>query len=171
MEETWRATAAEDFWNQLVRDRARMFMRSRESMRRLRYDNPEAKRMQRLFGDVWREYDTNVYQLIAEAHDENWDAEDEQKHAVADEDKKEAAVNKTNHDDLAGTREESARERLHELQGVVEESLGVMEEEKGRRIRGLLATVGGAEEEARQKKEEEIGRGRREGFYRRAGGT
>ena len=167
MEETWRATAAEDFWNQLVRDRARMFMRSRESMRRLRYDNPEAKRMQRLFGDVWREYDTNVYQLIAEAHDENWDAEDEQKHAVADEDKKEAAVNKTNHDDLAGTREESARERLHELQGLPFARERLLEEEEEGPNGGKKSPQKAAQEEGTRRGRR--GR-RREGFYRRAGG-
>ena len=40
-------------------------------------------KLQKLFGKVWEEYGTNVYRLIAEAHGEPWDAEDEEKTAFA----------------------------------------------------------------------------------------
>ena len=146
------------FWKRLVRERAVEFLKCPDYMKKLRFNYEQAKSDQALFGDIWAEYGTNVFQLIAEAHGETWDAEDEEKHCV----KKDVAVNqrKEPDDDLVGAREESPRERQHLLQGEPEASLGVLEEEQGQ--------VGNAEEEeaARQGLQ-----GRREGFYRRAGGT
>ena len=147
------------FWKRLVRERAVEFLKCPDYMKKLRFNYEQAKSDQALFGDIWAEYGTNVFQLIAEAHGETWDAEDEEKHCV----KKDVAVNQRKEpidDDLVGARQESARERQHLLQGEPEASLGVLEEEQGQ--------VGNAEEEeaARQGPQ-----GRREGFYRRAGGT
>ena len=147
------------FWKRLVRERALEFMKCPTYMRKLRFNYDQAKSDQKLFGHIWAEYGTNVFQLIAEAHGETWDAEDEEKHCV----KKDVAVNQRKEpidDDLVGAREESPRERQHLLQGEPEASLGVLEEEQGE--------VGNAEEEEAAR---EGRKGRREGFYRRAGGT
>ena len=145
-------------------------------MKSLRFDNDEAMRMQKRFGAVWEEYGTNVYQLIAEAHDENWDAEDEQKHAPALAkveyaaaplwEKKESTVNQRNDDNLAPAREAGTRERLDQLQGKPEASLCVVEEEQGKSA--VLRSGKSAAEEATPA--EESGR-RRGSFYRLAGGT
>ena len=154
------------FMRRLVRERAVEFMRCPEYLLPLRFDYERARRDQKHFGHIWEEYGTNVYRLIAEAHGENWDAEDEEKQMYASRaptKKKEVAITQRaqpQNDDLVTTREAGPRERLDELQGEPEASLGVLEEEQGQ--------VGNAEEEeaARQGPQ-----GRREGFYRRAGGT
>lgn len=161
------------FWRRLIRERAVEFMRSADFMKKLRYHPDEAKDLQKRFGKVWAEYGTDVYRLIAEAHNEKWDEEDEQKSSFArQEAKKESAINQRDNDDLVAARKTGTFERVDEFQGVVEESLGILEEKEERRIRGLLELSGAEEEAARQKEEESGGRGgRREGFYRRAGGT
>ena len=153
----------ERFWARLIRERAMEFMRCPSYLRKLRFNYDQAKSDQKLFGKIWSEYGTNVFQLIAEAHGESWDAEDEEKHCVKKgvPRKKEVAVNQRKRDDdLVAAREAGPRERLDELQGKPEASLGVLEEEQGE--------VGNAEEEEAAR---EGRKGRREGFYRRAGGT
>ena len=134
------------FMKRLVRKRAIEFMQRPEYLKPLRFDYDRAKADQKRFGQVWEEYGTNVFKLIAEAHGElTWDAEDEEKHCVR---KKEVAVTQRNDDDLVAAREAGSLERLDEFQGKSEESVGVVEEE------------------------EEGGRGQRyEEFYRRAGGS
>ena len=145
-----------------------------------------------MFGRIWGEYGTSVYQLIAEAHGETWDEEDEEKHCwkkeiwavngpvaeatrrdVADmrftQEKKEAAVNQRKDDDLARTREEDPCGREHEFQGITEESVSVLEEEKGQGEGG--AVLRSSEEEAPQKARGKGRGGRGDGFYSRAGGT
>ena len=157
------------FWRRLIRERAQEFMEDPSFMKALRCRPEDAKDLQRRFGSVWAEYGTDVYKLIATACGETWDAEDEEKNAFAlQAAKKESAINQNN-DDLVAAREVRSRERVDELQGIVEESLSVLEKEEGRKIRGLISCVGGAEEAAAAEKEEK--RRRREDFYRRAGGT
>ena len=134
----------ENFWVRLVRDRAIEFMRSKSFLRSLRQKHDDAKRLQKQFGHVWQEYDTDIYILIAEACGENWDLE-----------KKDTAVNQENKgdDNLVAARKTGTRERVDELQGKFEESFRELEEAKRRE----------AEEKGQEK-------GRGEEFYRRAGG-
>ena len=159
MQEMWEdETPAARFMRRLVRKRAVEFMRNVEYLKQLRYNYDQAKMDQKMFGHVWEEYGTNIFELIAEAHGENWDAD-----ADAGP-KKEAAVNQkrtVHHDDVVATREESTRERKHQLQGQSEASLGVVEEDQG-----SIDDVCKTETEAREES-----KGRRADFYRRAGGT
>ena len=74
-------TAHGRFWRQLVRGRAVANMQDAEYLRSLRYQNDRAKKDQRLFGKIWEEHGTNIYKLIAKAHGEIWDEEDDQKTA------------------------------------------------------------------------------------------
>ena len=159
------------FWRKLIRQRARMFMGHREYLQTLRGNYEEAKRMQKRFGHVWAEYGTDIYKLTAEACGENWDFEDEEKNAFARSAvKKEAAVKQNKDDNLAPARQAGSRRGLDQLQGISQESECVLEEEEG-----LLGSSGkeGTQKEGPQKeaRQEEEGRGRRDDFYRRAGGT
>ena len=161
-------SAAERFMKRLVRERACEFMRSPDYLRPLRFDFERAKRDQKRFGEIWAEYGTNVYQLIAESYGETWDAEDEEKHAGAVHKKNESAITQRTlprNDDVVGAREEGPRQRFDELQGKPEASELVLEEDQGREIR----LRGGAEEE--EARAQEKGGGRGEDFYARAGGT
>ena len=159
------------FIKRLVRERAVDFMRSPDYLLPLRFDYDRAKRDQKHFGHIWAEYGTNVYQLIAEAHGENWDPEDEEKQNFAKtyasaQKKKESAITQRalpQNDDLVATCKAGPRERVDELQGKPEARERVVEEEQGQ-----IRLGGGAEEEARP--EEKKG-GRGEDFYSRAGGT
>ena len=167
-------SAAERFMKRLVRERACEFMRSPDYLRPLRFDFERAKRDQKRFGEIWAEYGTNVYQLIAESYGETWDAEDEEKHAgiaktrAPARTKKESAITQRVcpiNDDVVAAREASPRQRFDELQGKPEASELVVEEDQGREIR----LRGGAEEE--EARAQEKGGGRGEDFYARAGGT
>jgi len=160
MQQSWEDPHAA-FLSRLVRERAIEFMRSKQYMKSLRHRNDEAINMQKRFGHIWEEYGTNVYELIAEAHGENWDAEDEEKHRGRDAKKEVAITQRARHDDdLVTAREEGPRRGQHELQGKPEASERELEEGEI----GLSSST------------EEKGAGpqkgcRREGFYRRAGGT
>ena len=154
-------TPATRFWERLVRERAIEFMQSPEYLKKLRFNYDRAKADQKLFGKIWREYGTSVFQLIAEAYGETWDAEDEEKNDVA--------INQREpDDDLVGAREESSLERVDQLQGKPEASLCVVEEEQGLRSEIVLRSGKSAAEEATPA--EESGR-RRGSFYRLAGGS
>ena len=156
----------------LVRERACEFMRSPDYLRPLRFDFERAKRDQKRFGEIWAEYGTNVYQLIAESYGETWDAEDDEKHAGIAKTRAPARTKKESalpqrvcpiNDDVVGAREEGPRQRFDELQGKPEARERVVEEGQGQ-----IRLGGGAEEETRP--EEKKG-GRGEDFYARAGGT
>ena len=145
------------FRRQLIRQRAIANMQNVEYLRQLRYCNDLAKRDQRLFGQIWEEHGTNVYKLIAGACGETWDEEDEQKTAFAL--KKIDAINKglkgnTSDDDLDATREKGARERQHQLQGIAQASVHLVE--KGR------SSESGPEKSEEARPEEE-GEGRARG--------
>ena len=174
MERAWGENPAAKFMRRLVRERAVEFMRSPDYALPLRFDYERARRDQAHFGHIWAEYGTNVYQLIAEAHGESWDAEDEEKAQFAlRPKKKEVAITQREqprNDDLVTTREAGPRERLDELQGKPEARVGVVEEDEGK---GLEIGKGGGIDcapEAEAPAQEKGGRGRREDFYRRAGG-
>ena len=160
------------FMKRLVRERAVEFMRSPDYLLPLRFDYERARRDQKHFGHIWAEYGTNVYQLIAEAHGENWDPEDEEKQNFAKtyasaQKKKESAITQRalpQNDDLVATCKAGPRERLDELQGIVEESERVLEEEEGQ----ARQVCKGPQEEIKKSGK----RGRRSAdFYRRAGCT
>ena len=155
------------FMKRLIRERAIDLMRSPEYLRSLRHRNDIVVSDQRRFGHIWQEHGTNIYKLIAEAHGEKWDAEDEQKEAFRAQCtmKKEAPVNQRGltkgNDNLASTCEESARRWIDELQGESEASFGLLEEAEGR-----LSGARAQEETQGQEEEKRSG-----SFYRRAGGS
>ena len=142
----------------LVRTRALMFMSDERYLKKLRFDYDRAVKDQELFGRVWGEFGKDVFQLIAEACGESWDSEDEEK--------KEAAVNQRDNDNLVAAREASALSGQHQLQGEPEESLSLLEEEQSSEKSGESGT-----QETEEKEEEEMCRVRRKGFYRSAGGS
>ena len=110
MQGVWRDSATQRFMTRLKNERAQMFMRDREYMKTLRFKYEVARDMQKMFGKIWREHGTDVFQLIAEAHGETWDAEDEEKNTFEATAKKKGAVKpKGKHDDLVAAREESPR--------------------------------------------------------------
>ena len=171
-DEAWRAPAAETFLRRLREQRARSFMRDSVYLKSMRHNVEGAKQMQKWFGSIWAEYDTDIYKLIAEACGENWDMEDEQKSEFARETAKKAATDKqkasSNHDDLAPTCEKDSRGGLHKFQGVPQASLGVLEENKGR---FKIIRTRSSPQKAPPQEESRSRRGRREDFYRSAGGT
>ena len=190
MQETWGTTTpVQRFWARLKRNRAREFMRDVPYMKSLRFNYKVACDMQKMHGDVWAEYGTDVFRLIAEAHGETWDGGTDVFHLAEeahgetwdseDEEKKKGPAVKPKgkdlkHDDLVAAREKSPCRGLDQLQGEPEEGLSELEEDEGLQGRQLWRRKGGAEEEAkgpsRPQKEEEVHRLRREGFYRTAGG-
>ena len=158
------------FMRRLIRQRAVEFMRSPKYLRSLRFRNDLAVRDQRMFGHIWEEYKTNVYQLIAEAHGETWDAETEEKEqyrarhdaAASAVQKIEAPVNqKGTHDDLVAARETGSLEREHQLQGEPEKSIRLVEEDEGR---------DGGKKACEEARAEEEGRARSGSGSRTAGG-
>ena len=171
MQGVWRDSATQRFMTRLKEERAQMFMRDREYMKTLRFKYEVARDMQKMFGKIWAEHGTDVFQLIAEAHGETWDAETEEKEryraehdaSESEPEKIEAPVNqkKRGHDDLVAAREGGARERQHQLQGEPEKSIRLLEEDEGRGKRACC------EEEGPAAKKE--GRARSGSFYRRAG--
>ena len=74
-------TPHQRFWKKLIRQRAESHMQDVAYLRMLRNRNDLAKADQKHFGAVWAEHGTNIYKLIAKAHGEVWDSEDDQKTA------------------------------------------------------------------------------------------
>jgi hypothetical protein len=165
MEQLWVENSAHGrFWRRLLRERAAQIAGDELHLRRLRYLPDLVKSLQKKFGHIWADANTNLYKLIAGAFGEVWDDEDDEKQrfAAAYAGKKEAAVKQRKlDDDLVRARQKDARRGVDELQGESQESLEDMEETgKWRR----------QEEEGEEEEGEEGGgRSRREEFYRRAG--
>ena len=67
MQGVWRDSATQRFMTRLKEERAQMFMRDREYMKTLRFKYEVARDMQKMFGKIWAEHGTDVFQLIAEA--------------------------------------------------------------------------------------------------------
>ena len=112
-----------------------------EYLRSLRYKPQCAKEDQKLFGDIWKQHNTDIYKLVAKAHGENWDSEDDEKSGCGRFAKKTAPIvvqrEQRKHDHVVAAREEGPRRRQHELQGKPEASVRVVEEEdKGCRAEG-----------------------------------
>ena len=151
------------FWKRLLHERAEMFQNSPEYLRTLRQDYAGARRLQKLFGHIWREQGTDIFKLTAEACGENWDLSAR----TPDEEKTPYVQLNDNNDDVDRTREKSARGRLDLLQGVSEASEQELEKGKGQRRRSKGSRP--KEEETARSRQE--ARRRRSGFYRRAGGS
>ena len=69
------------FWRQLLNDRVDELIHSPEWLKNLRYRNDEVQWWRKRAGHIFEERGINLYHLIAQAHGECWDAEDEEKHA------------------------------------------------------------------------------------------
>ena len=150
------------FWRQLLNSRVDLLVGSKTWLRSLRFKNDEVRWWIKKAGFIFEERGLNLYQLIAESYDENWDAEDEEKHCSR---KNEVAITQRatgQNDDLVTTCETGTRERQHQLQGKPEASISVVEEDQGKgdQIRGGACKT---ETEAREK-----GKGRRDDFYRKS---
>ena len=120
------------FRRQLVRQRADANMIDTEYLRSLRYRNDRAKHDQKLFGEIWATHGTNVYKLIAKAHGENWDSEDDEKTAPALKKLHQLQQRENNGNackQLVSARESGSRERQHKLQREPQESFGLLEKE------------------------------------------
>ena len=147
-------TPQQRFWKRLVRQRAESHMQDAKYLQALRHRNDLAKADQKRFGHIWAEHNTNIYKLIAKAHGENWDAEDDEKNAFAlHEQNKTAALPQRENDNLAAAREEGPREREHVVQGLAQESVRLVEKSKGQGGGGS-GGGGGSEEEAPRAQEE-----------------
>ena len=104
-----------------------------EYLRSLRYKPKYAKEDQKMFGRIWKEHGTDIYKLIAKAHGETWDSEDEEKNEVGRFAKKTASIlqrEPTNNDYVVTTCESRPRKRQHQLQGKPEASVRVVEEDQ-----------------------------------------
>ena len=166
LESAWREDAASLFLQKLRENRALEMMKNKDMLKQLRYEPKMSKQMQRWFGAIWARHNTDIYKLIAQACNETWDLEDEEKHAfVRETAKKESAVNnkQRKHDDLVATRETGARRWEHKLQRVPEKSKCLVEEEQGQ-------TRSSSSPQKEKARKEKVCRRRREEFYRRAGG-
>ena len=69
------------FWRRLLNENVDKIISDREHLRKLRFANDLVKNYQRRLGHIFEERGLNLYQLIAEAHNECWDSEDDQKTA------------------------------------------------------------------------------------------
>ena len=147
-------TPHQRFWKRLVRQRAESHMQDAKYLQLLRHRNDLAKADQKRFGHIWAEHNTNIYKLIAKAHGENWDAEDEQKTAYAlHEQKKTAALPQRGDDNLVAARKKGSFGGEHVVQRLPEESLCELEKSKGQGGGGS-GGGGGTEEEAPRAQEE-----------------
>ena len=80
MEETWEVeTAHQKFWRSLLNQNVDNIVRDREHLRSLRFNHELMKRYQKRFGHVFEERGLNLYQLVAESCDEDWEMQDEEK--------------------------------------------------------------------------------------------
>ena len=69
------------FWRKLLNQRFEQLQRSRAELRKLRFDYKQFKWVQKRMGAILEERGLNLFQMVAEAYDENWDSEDEEKTA------------------------------------------------------------------------------------------
>ena len=80
MEKLWEDEAPEAvFFRKLLNSRVDQLVASPEWLRSLRFDNDQVRWWQRRAGYIFEERGLNLYELIAGAHGECWDNEDEEK--------------------------------------------------------------------------------------------
>ena len=85
MEQVWEDNSPHaKFMRTLLNSRVDELVNSPEWLKRLRFNHDEVKWWNKKCGYIFEERGLNLYQLIARAHGECWDDEDEQKcaHAV-----------------------------------------------------------------------------------------
>ena len=165
MEAVWKNdTHHARFWRQLLQQNADQRRLDEEYLKRLRYQPERAKDDQKRFGSIWARHNTNIYKLIADAYGEVWDDEDEEKQrsresALALE--KTAASNLKDNGNLDRAREESSRRRQHELQGVSQAGVGLVEESERKECKGSGpgSSSGPQEETAAAQEESRAGGG------------
>ena len=89
MEATWVHNSPHVvFWRRLLNERVDELVNSPDWLKRLRFAHDEVRWWRKNCGHIFEERGLNLYHLIAQAHGEVWDEEDEQKCAQAEEEKK-----------------------------------------------------------------------------------
>jgi hypothetical protein len=84
METVWEDNSPHaTFWRKLLNQRVDLLVNSPTWLKSLRHRWEEVRWWQKRAGKIFEERGINLYQLIAEAHGECWDAEDEEKCANA----------------------------------------------------------------------------------------
>ena len=84
MEEMWVDKSPHaTFLRKLMNSRVDELVNSQDWLKKMRYRNEEVRWWQKRAGDIFEERGINLYQLIAQAHGECWDNEDEEKSASA----------------------------------------------------------------------------------------
>ena len=125
METVWaQETAHQRFWRRLLNENVDRLINDPEKylLKHMRYDNAMATDYQKRYSTILAERGTSIYKLIAEAFNERWDSEDEQK-CPSQLEKKGAPSNQRNHgnhDDLDRTCESG----VFEGQGLGDEVQG-----------------------------------------------
>ena len=179
----------EAFMDRLMRQRVQGMLEKPEHLKCLRHDHSRLQYAQRLFGRHLDEAGTSMYKLVAAAHVESWDFEDDEKNPATEEATEaepqaqdffpglqgKGNQGRIKHDDLVAAREESTRLREHELQREPQASERVVEEaeghDKGTQGEGNQAQ-GPQEEEGRGRgRGRGVRRGRSCSFYEQAGGS
>ena len=84
MEQVWSEQLPhERFLRELLNSRVDEMVNSQAWLKKLRFRHEEVRWWQKRAGYIFEERGINLYQLIAQAHGECWDDEDEQKSASA----------------------------------------------------------------------------------------
>ena len=74
-----RKTAHQRFWDNLVNGALDRLLENPEGVKALRFDYDDLRRLQKTLGPALDKRGTSMMQLVAEAHGEIWDAEDDEK--------------------------------------------------------------------------------------------
>ena len=74
----------EAFLDRLMRQRVQGMLEKPEHLKCLRHDHSRLQRIQRLFGRHLDEAGTSMYKLVAAAHGESWDFEDDEKNPATE---------------------------------------------------------------------------------------
>ena len=148
MHNAWKEDARARFWKRLVRQRAIANMQDVQYLQHLRCRNDLAKAAQKRFGHICEEHGTNIYKLIASAHGENWDAEDEEKNAFRMKNDCIVTQREKNHDNLDRTCPKSPCRGINQLQGIAQKGISLLEEGEGISLEGFENGKGSSEEEA-----------------------
>ena len=72
-------TAHQRFWDNLVNGALDRLLECPEELKSLRFDYEELRRRQKTLGLALDQRGTSMMRLVAEAHGEHWDSEDEEK--------------------------------------------------------------------------------------------
>ena len=75
-------TPHQRFWDNLVNGALDRLLKCPDQIKALRYDYDEMRRVQKTLGLALDQRGTSMMRLVAEAHGETWDAEDDEKQAA-----------------------------------------------------------------------------------------